>query len=626
MFNVTKHEFQKDILQDNNQQNIPNAEKDQFAVTFDRGITKGGSSGSAFFNLSGKIVGHLHGGNPKECCADVGSLATASSDNSTFLIGDDCERISDENANVQKTYKNGNTERYSKYGRFWYSWDKVKYDENGDGIVTPEEEIKSSLKPWLDPFGESNGSMDGFDLADCIDLQMRDGTCDTGNEPNNNCNMGSWDDIWQSPDLWTCTDEFCTEESYQQPSPLIDNWIGYRVKNGGTCPSRGGVIRLYWTIASTGEMWPNHWQDDETPVILDGIPITCHLGQEIEASPIKLPDIAPQESYENRVRWNVPNYLVPDEQGYMPPFPCGLSVEEDPLDGQAKYEICLLARIENIDDPIVGEDDGSISNNVMASNNIVTRNTYLVEPIIDSPGEDNPVKPVCVLVANNNPTPQKLDVTLDGILVNDKEKDVLRNIDLILSPSLWQKWQSTGAKGTNVNIIDERVVRVTDRNSATLLNIPFEAGERLPLCTQVTQLSTPLSTVSSVNDEIAYSFGISHRAHDPNISINPSSTCTFLVKNNIHRFKTSSHGQLTVYPNPFQNQTTIRFHLKEEQKVNLELYDIKGQLVQTLVNDVSLSKGTHNITVDGKNLAEGLYIYTLKTTEGIETGKIVKVK
>ena len=71
------------------------------------------------------------------------------------------------------------------------------------------------------------------------------------------------------------------------------------------------------------------------------------------------------------------------------------------------------------------------------------------------------------------------------------------------------------------------------------------------------------------------------------------------------------------YPNPFNPTTSIRFSLAKSIQVNLEIYNILGQRVKTLVSG-ELQAGWHEVSWDGTNdageqLASGIYIYNLKT-------------
>ncbi len=63
---------------------------------------------------------------------------------------------------------------------------------------------------------------------------------------------------------------------------------------------------------------------------------------------------------------------------------------------------------------------------------------------------------------------------------------------------------------------------------------------------------------------------------------------------------------LSCYPNPFNPTTTISFELPRGGQVTLDVYDLMGRLVQTLVNE-SMTAGSHQIAFDGSHLASGIY-------------------
>ncbi len=78
----------------------------------------------------------------------------------------------------------------------------------------------------------------------------------------------------------------------------------------------------------------------------------------------------------------------------------------------------------------------------------------------------------------------------------------------------------------------------------------------------------------------------------------------------------SWNPNLITYPNPFNPETTVQFNLAQDQKVELKIYNTKGQLVKTFCNEV-LSAGDHHIKWDGtdktrKNVASGVYLMNLK--------------
>jgi len=87
----------------------------------------------------------------------------------------------------------------------------------------------------------------------------------------------------------------------------------------------------------------------------------------------------------------------------------------------------------------------------------------------------------------------------------------------------------------------------------------------------------------------------------------------------------ASYAVANAFPNPFNPSTTIHFNLPEASKVTLNVYDMNGRLVSTLVNGLR-EAGTHQATFDGSNLSSGVYMYTLNAGQNVITGKMALVK
>ncbi len=84
------------------------------------------------------------------------------------------------------------------------------------------------------------------------------------------------------------------------------------------------------------------------------------------------------------------------------------------------------------------------------------------------------------------------------------------------------------------------------------------------------------------------------------------------------------------YPNPFNPETNIRFSLKEAAKVSIEIYNVKGQLVRKLVNDVrdagdhvAVWNGTDN---NGRAVSSGVYYFKMNTGKYSSTKKMILMK
>jgi len=84
------------------------------------------------------------------------------------------------------------------------------------------------------------------------------------------------------------------------------------------------------------------------------------------------------------------------------------------------------------------------------------------------------------------------------------------------------------------------------------------------------------------------------------------------------------------YPNPFNPTTTIRFALSEAGKVQISVYNLKGQRVKSLLNS-DVSAGTHQIIWDGKDdrgssVASGIYFYRMEAKNYQATNKMMLMK
>ncbi len=79
------------------------------------------------------------------------------------------------------------------------------------------------------------------------------------------------------------------------------------------------------------------------------------------------------------------------------------------------------------------------------------------------------------------------------------------------------------------------------------------------------------------------------------------------------------------YPNPFNPTTNISFALPQANHTVLEVYNMLGQRVATLVNE-TLSAGQHNVSFDAQNLSSGIYIYRLQSGNEVISRKLTLVK
>jgi hypothetical protein len=80
-----------------------------------------------------------------------------------------------------------------------------------------------------------------------------------------------------------------------------------------------------------------------------------------------------------------------------------------------------------------------------------------------------------------------------------------------------------------------------------------------------------------------------------------------------------------VYPNPFNPQTTFRYSLAVPEQVNIDIYNIKGQLIKRLVNQYQ-SAGNHAVTWQTANSTSGVYFYRFTAGDVTDSAKLILLR
>jgi hypothetical protein len=65
------------------------------------------------------------------------------------------------------------------------------------------------------------------------------------------------------------------------------------------------------------------------------------------------------------------------------------------------------------------------------------------------------------------------------------------------------------------------------------------------------------------------------------------------------------------YPNPFTGHSSVRFTMQARENVKLEVFDMFGRRVKTLVDELK-EPGEHQVSFDGSGLPAGMYVYSLQ--------------
>ena len=79
------------------------------------------------------------------------------------------------------------------------------------------------------------------------------------------------------------------------------------------------------------------------------------------------------------------------------------------------------------------------------------------------------------------------------------------------------------------------------------------------------------------------------------------------------------------YPNPFNPATKITFGIPKSGLVKLEIYDLLGQKISTLINE-EMPAGYHSVDFDAKDFSSGIYIYLLSVNDLMISKKMILLK
>jgi len=117
---------------------------------------------------------------------------------------------------------------------------------------------------------------------------------------------------------------------------------------------------------------------------------------------------------------------------------------------------------------------------------------------------------------------------------------------------------------------------------------------------------------------------------DKNITAHFSSSATSVPGLEAYGIIPSEFALMQNYPNPFNPETIIRYQLPKSSHVNLEVFNILGERIRTLV-DTEQNAGFYHITWDGKNDAgmiapSGIYFYALRYNNIVNYKKAIFLK
>jgi len=457
------------------------------------------------------------------------------------------------------------------------------------------------------------------------DLWMRDSQKDTGAEPNRSINRSQiTQDLFWSPDLFNCIDDsLCDSHQGAEFKKHSPNYVNYKVRCKGTKTSKPANLFLYWTLASTGEIWKSSWittdrnrfynADSLKYFPMGGEINNYELGLRIG---IPIPPINPLDSFKGSIGWYPPNpkwyYKI---------------INGDTIYDK-KINVCLLSRIEYCDvyphkmkfDELLNH---SVDTNII-NNNIVTRNLWVEDINPENITGGNRHIPVWTMIRRTNNNYAPINLHFDAL---DPAYFSFGRVIATLDDSLWKAWNFGGMAGSGFLPLDSQRIEIISpaarleniySDSLFLGNLGFEFFSLENVGFPVVP---PVFALSQYNTEEAKMYG--GVLFQPNFNVfeagdggdNGSPMQSAEIKSH------QKDDSYLVYPNPANSSLNIRMSLNKKTSQIIEISDLTGKLLQ---NEKLSAKeaGIYIHTMDISKLASGGYIIRIISHQAVYVKKV----
>ena len=209
-----------------------------------------------------------------------------------------------------------------------------------------------------------------------------------------------------------------------------------------------------------------------------------------------------------------------------------------------------------------------------------------------------------VIINRGNPMPQPIDVNIEDM--GEEYEGRLISINNVSPTAGSNPWPTTPTS-VSLDITDgtgDLILRIVD---STYIGINPE----------------PLWPVTVVGIGNQYDFS---PPFDEFYQIQPRSYGDFLTTGITDRDPLVLNFTLMQnFPNPFNPTTVIRWQLPVSSPVTLSVYNIAGQKVATLIDDIQAA-GSHSVEWSAADMASGVYFYHLETKGFSEIKKMILMK
>lgn len=399
--------------------------------------------------------------------------------------------------------------------------------------------------------------------------------------------------FFKSPDLWNRQSPVLNnthQRAEYQVSSTDSNYAFVRVRNVGCqrydASATPEYVRIYWTVASTGEKWQSDWDGTGAKVngqVCGGL-LTTGLG-------IPIKSLNCGDTAIIRKAWKPVN----------------------PSDyGTTNLNVCLLSRIVNTSNQTSGitiqEQTGPVIKNVRNNNNIVTRNLW-----IENLKSGKASGLTRIYLANAEEEARNFDIQF----INDKEINrhfagnfsEIGYVTLYLG-ELYNLWLGAGGEGTYLSRDDEnQTVTMDGSTTLELLNIPLGVDEKYPIDVEFSLRN------NVVIPDFSFEFHLRQfmKNSDGQRMDGIYGSMSFQINTEADAdarkasfAKDESSSLFTVYPNPATDNLHLSYNSQEDIKTQITIVDIIGRKLIEMDNVYFSPNTTTEISIT--KLPPGIYI------------------
>jgi len=186
-----------------------------------------------------------------------------------------------------------------------------------------------------------------------------------------------------------------------------------------------------------------------------------------------------------------------------------------------------------------------------------------------------------------------------------------------------------------VNVPVDSIIKITSEGDIDVLVTRIESDNEAFFVTSPTRFWTEYGDTNNVivrfvaTEDIEYSATLTIHTNNPDnpeiyVALTGMGTGASNIENQLPKIPTDYFlGQN--YPNPFNPSTTIRFGLVQPQTVRIEVYNVNGQKILTILNQF-LQAGYHSVLLNNTSLPSGIYYYRIHAGEYEDVKKMIIVR